>query len=122
MEINVSSCIKPSYRFTEINEMQKLPLEVKEQISIEIIRRALALSKHKMAIAFSGGKDSQVVADLFERNFPEEFLSVYGIFGNTGIEFPESLKFARRCPKRLFHSQIAIYTPEGYNRKKFPGG
>ena len=106
MEINVSSCIKPSYRFTEINEMQKLPLEVKEQISIEIIRRAIALSKHKMAIAFSGGKDSQVVANLFERNFPEEFLSVYGIFGNTGIEFPESLKFARKYGKEHFKNNF----------------
>ena len=35
---DVSKYIKPSYRFAEINEMQKLPLEVKEQISIEIIR------------------------------------------------------------------------------------
>ena len=70
---DVSKYIKPSYRFAEINEMQKLPLEVKEQISIEIIRQAISLSKHKIAIAFSGGKDSEVVADLFERNFPEDF-------------------------------------------------
>ena len=99
---DVSKYIKPSYRFTEINEMQKLPLEVKEQISIEIIRQAISLSKHKIAIAFSGGKDSEVVADLFERNFPEDFKKVYGIFGNTGIEFPESLKFAREYGKEHF--------------------
>lgn len=99
---DVQKYIKPSYRFTEINEMQKLPLEVKEQISIEIIRQAISLSKHKIAIAFSGGKDSQVVADLFERNFPEDFKNVYGIFGNTGIEFPESLKFAREYGKEHF--------------------
>ena len=99
---DVSKYIKPSYRFAEINEMQKLPLEVKEQISIEIIRQAIALSKHKIAIAFSGGKDSQVVADLFERNYPEDFKKVYGIFGNTGIEFPESLKFAREYGKEHF--------------------
>lgn len=49
---NISDIIKSSYRFTEINEMMKLPLEVKEAISIEVIGQALKLSRHKAAIAF----------------------------------------------------------------------
>lgn len=80
---NISDMIKSSYRFTEINEMMKLPLEVKEAISIEVIGQALKLSRHKAAIAFSGGKDSEVVADLIERFYPEEFQKVHCIFGNT---------------------------------------
>ena len=95
-KINISQYIKPSYSFTEINQMMKLPLEAKEQITVEVIRQAIELSRHKMALAFSGGKDSEVVADIFERNFPEDFKRLHCIFGNTGIEFPESLRFARK--------------------------
>ena len=94
--ITIDQYIKPSYTFTEINQMMKLSLEVKEQITVEVIRQAIELSRHKMALAFSGGKDSEVVADIFERNFPDDFKRLHCIFGNTGIEFPESLHFARR--------------------------
>ena len=94
--MNVDNYIKSSYTFKEIFEFQKLPLEVKEQISARVIKTALGLCKHVPAIAFSGGKDSEVVSDLIERNFPEQFKNVHCIFGNTGIEFPESLKFARK--------------------------
>jgi len=93
--------IKEKYTFSEILELQKLPLETKEQISVEVIRRAL-LKNANISIAFSGGKDSQVVADLTERYFPEEFKRIHCIFGNTGIEFPESAKFAREYGKKHF--------------------
>lgn len=88
--------IKKTYRFTEINELQKLPLDDKIAISVEVIGEALSLCRHTPAIAFSGGKDSEVVADLIERFHPKQFGRVHCIFGNTGIEFPESLKFARK--------------------------
>lgn len=102
----IDDYIKDSYRFTEINQLKLLPLEIKEQITIEVIRRAITKSKHHMALAFSGGKDSQVVADIFERNFPNEFKQLYCIFGNTGIEFPESLTFARKYGKEHFGSNF----------------
>lgn len=54
-----SDCIRPSYTYKEIFELQKLPLETKEKISIEVIRQALNLSKHVPAIAFSGCNDPQ---------------------------------------------------------------
>lgn len=98
----IEDYIKPSYKFIEINEMMKLPLETKIEISVAVIKQALRLCKHKAAIAFSGGKDSEVVADLIERFCPDEFSKVHCIFGNTGIEFPESLKFAREYGKKHF--------------------
>lgn len=94
--MNFDNYIKPTYKYKEVFELQKLPLDKKIEISVEVIRRALKLSRHRPALAFSGGKDSQVVSDLIERNFPKEFRNVHCIFGNTGIEFPESLKFARQ--------------------------
>ena len=94
--------IQPSYRFAEVNRLMKLPLSEKIEIAVTVIGQALKLSRHTVAIAFSGGKDSEVVADLIERYFPEEFQRVHCIFGNTGIEFPESLKFAREYGREHF--------------------
>lgn len=95
--------IQSSYRFTEVNTLSKeLTLDLKEAIAVEVIRQALLKCRHRAAIAFSGGKDSEVVADLIERNFPEQFKNVHCIFGNTGIEFPESLSFARKYGREHF--------------------
>ena len=103
----VQDYIKPSYRFKEINKyMKELSLDVKELIAAEIIGQALELCKHKAAIAFSGGKDSEVVADLIERYYPEHFKNVHCIFGNTGIEFPESLRFAREYGRKHFGNRF----------------
>ena len=58
--------VKPSYTFKEIYELQKLPLDDKVKVSCEVLRKAFELHDHahRMAVAFSGGKDSQVVSDL----------------------------------------------------------
>lgn len=88
--------IKNKYTFKEIIELQKLPLEDKIDFSVEVLRRTAELSSHNVAIAFSGGKDSLVVADLIERFVPDLHKRVLCIFCNTGVEFPESLAFARK--------------------------
>ena len=104
--VDIQQYIKPSYRFNEIIELQKLPLDTKIKISVEVLRQALSLSRHTSAVAFSGGKDSQVVSDLIERFFPQEFKQVHCIFGNTGIEFPESLRFAREYGNQHYHARF----------------
>lgn len=106
IQLDLCDYIKATYTFKEIFELQKLPLEIKEKIAISVIEEAFEKSKHCIAIAFSGGKDSQVVCDLIERNFPSKFKSVHCIFGNTGIEFPESLKFARKYGKEHFKERF----------------
>lgn len=94
--------IKPNYSFAEIRELQKMPLDEKIALSVEVLRRAFEASTHNVALAFSGGKDSEVVADIAERFLPEQFSRMLCIFGNTGIEFPESLKFARKYGREKF--------------------
>ena len=91
--------------YDELNAMQKWPLLQKIRFSVNAILDGVEASKHKMAIAFSGGKDSTVLWWLFREYFPNE--RPYIIFGNTGVEYPESLQFARLLGKKwggeLFH-------------------
>lgn len=94
--------IKDSYSFAEICEYQKAPLGDKIALSVEILKRAGTISRHNIALAFSGGKDSLVCADLSERFLPEMHSHMLCIFGNTGVEFPESLKFAREYGRKHF--------------------
>lgn len=94
--------LKENYTFAEINAAQKLPLNEKIKISLEVLKQVQQISRHGIGIAFSGGKDSEVVADLIERFCPELHKKCFLIFGNTGVEFPESLKFAREYGKKHF--------------------
>lgn len=79
--------------FKEFDALEKEPLDRKVERAVAVIREAVNLSKHQMAVAFSGGKDSTVLLHLMTRHFPE--LRPWVIFANTGIEYPESLRFAR---------------------------
>jgi len=83
--------------YDELNAMQKWPLNDKITHAVVAIGEGIAASKHHMAIAFSGGKDSTVLWWLFRRFFPD--ITPYIIFGNTGVEYPESLQFARKLGK-----------------------
>jgi 3'-phosphoadenosine 5'-phosphosulfate sulfotransferase (PAPS reductase)/FAD synthetase len=83
--------------YDELNAMQKWPLADKIIHAVAAIKEGIAVSKHHMAIAFSGGKDSTVLWWLIRTFFPDTH--PYIIFGNTGVEYPESLLFARKLGK-----------------------
>lgn len=85
--------------FNQLAEEQKKSLDYKIQKAVEAIGRAFSVSKHTQAIAFSGGKDSTVLWDLIRRFFPDEAEKVHIIYGNTGVEYPQSLQFARQIGK-----------------------
>lgn len=91
--------MKSSYTFREISEMQKWPLDKKIETTLRVIANGMQLCQSRAAIAFSGGKDSTVLWHLIRMNFPEQHSNTAIIFGNTGVEFPESLKFARELGK-----------------------
>lgn len=82
-----------SVRFDDLAAMQKWPLSQKMDHAVLAIAEGINASKHQMAIAFSGGKDSTVLWWLIRKFFPD--VHPYIIFGNTGVEYPESLRFAR---------------------------
>jgi len=76
----------------------------KEVEALQIIKHASR--KYKLAVSFSGGKDSLVVLDLAER------LGInIAVFVDTTIEFDETIEYVNRM-KDLFSSKIHVIKPE----------
>jgi len=82
------------FTYAEMQEMQALPLDKKIEQAQEITRETFKQGK-KIALAFSGGKDSTALWHLIRTTCPEEAKNMIVIFGNTGVEYSESLRFAR---------------------------
>ena len=96
-------------KFAELAEYQAWPLKKKIDRAIEWIGKGFEASKHAQSIAFSGGKDSTVLADMICKHFPDE--KPYCIFGNTGVEYPDSLRFAREYGRANFGDRFIEARP-----------
>ncbi|MCL2170656.1 MAG: phosphoadenosine phosphosulfate reductase family protein [Defluviitaleaceae bacterium] len=96
--------------FKEIHELQRLPLALKIIYARDAIAAAFAKCQSRPAIAFSGGKDSNVLWHIIRKYFPSQAAGMAAIFGNTGVEFPESLRLlaTRNPPASSSQSQMAI--------------
>lgn len=82
--------------FSDLAEEQAKSLDYKIETAKKAIKKGFEVA-NKSNIAFSGGKDSTVLWHMIRTFFPNE--KPYIIFGNTGVEYPESLKFARKIGK-----------------------
>jgi len=96
----------------ELRRRQALPLEDKIKISQEKIKTWYDFYEGNVYVAFSGGKDSTVVLDLVRGLYPE----VKAMFVNTGLEYPEIVKFVKSVdnvdiirPKMPFTKVIKKY-------------
>lgn len=83
-----------SYHDLEIEQCKDLDYKIKSGVAA--IASALKVCKHRPAVAFSAGKDSTVLWHLIRTHFPEWQDRLIVIYGNTGVEYPECLSFAKR--------------------------
>lgn len=95
------------YTFKEVAEEQKKPLDYKIQKAVEAIAEGFRLSKGAVGLAFSGGKDSTVLWHLVRTYFPDAAYHI--IFGNTTVEFPESIAFARKLGKEWSSDKVQFH-------------
>ncbi|GAI74161.1 unnamed protein product, partial [marine sediment metagenome] len=70
----------------EVEEKVNRPFHVKLAETREVISRHFEEFGDKVAVAFSGGKDSEVVLYLCLQVAPD----VPVVFNNTGVEYPET--------------------------------
>lgn len=76
----------------ELRRLQKKPYEWKVEHTIDVIREFVEHEgENGVYVSFSGGKDSLVLLHLVRSIYPD----VPAVFANTGIEFPEQVKFVR---------------------------
>lgn len=98
----------------QLKQRLALSLEQKIKYSIDRIMEWYAYWDGKVYVAFSGGKDSTVLTYLVKSIYPDVPL----VFCNTGLEFPEILKFVNTFknnglvtlrPKKKFREIINQY-------------
>lgn len=67
----------------------------------------------QMMISFSGGKDSTAIADVVVKALSNPYLT--HIFGNTTLEFPETINYAERFRKNHQMCEFRIAKNEDQN-------
>ena len=76
---------------SELKLLQNYPLDLKIEKTKLRIREWYEHYNGEVYISFSGGKDSTVLLDIVRNMYPD----VEAVFSNTGLEFPEIVKFVK---------------------------
>lgn len=77
----------------DLAQMQSLPLSAKIIMSKTRIKDWFEYWEGQVYVSFSGGKDSTVLADLCAKVCKIYGWTLYLVFVNTGLEYPEIQKF-----------------------------
>lgn len=96
----------------DLREKQSWTLMQKIDHSLSVIEAFLAHTNSKAYVSFSGGKDSTVLLRLCRIIKPD----IKAVFCNTGVEFPDIVKFVRQTdnvkiirPEKTIKQIIAEY-------------
>lgn len=107
-----------SLRPVDIKTTVELNREMLEIIEQATVKKILAVyNKHKdkldcFHVAFSGGKDSCVLLDLVRKALPKGSFVV--IFGDTGMEFPDTYDFIEKIKQRCEDDEIPFYIAKSH--------
>ena len=86
--------------------------EIKEEAHTFIKETASAFPEERIVVSFSGGKDSTVTADLAVKALSDP--SLVHIFGNTTLEFPQTVEYALRF--RENHPEAIFQIAQNYDQ------
>ncbi len=90
-------------------------MEVVEGTTVKKIVSIYEKYKDKLDIfhvAFSGGKDSEVLLDLVRKALPKKSFVV--VFGDTGMEFPDTYSLINEIKESCVNDEIPFYTSKSH--------
>lgn len=110
-------------RFVDIPAMVEKNKEIIEQLAQDTIKKiynTFVEYQKKVDVfyvAFSGGKDSVVTLDLVQRALPHNNFKV--LFGDTGMEFPDTYKTVDELKKFCVENDIEFLTSKSQNEPNY---
>lgn len=111
-----------SLRSVDIGTMVKANREMLEIIEQTTVKKILAIyTKYKgridcFHVAFSGGKDSCVLLDLVKKALPKGSFVV--VFGDTGMEFPDTYEVINKTKQQCAADEIPFYIAKSHLNPK----
>jgi len=90
-------------------------LEIIEQTTVKKILAVYTKYKDKLDcfhVAFSGGKDSCVLLDLVKKALPMGSFLV--VFGDTGMEFPDTYDVIKKTKQQCIEEEIPFYLAKSH--------
>ena len=90
-------------------------LQIIEQTTVKKILAVYEKYKNRLDlfhVAFSGGKDSAVLLDLVKKALPKGSFVV--VFGDTGMEFPDTYDVVDKTQKLCEQEEIPFYTAKSH--------
>lgn len=100
-------------------EANREMLEIIERTTVKKILEIYTKYKNKLDcfhVAFSGGKDSQVLLDLVKKALPRGSFVV--VFGDTGMEFPDTYDIIETTRQQCIEEGIPFYIAESHLKPK----
>ena len=111
-----------SLRPVDIEAMVEENREMLEIIEQSTVKKILAIyTKYKSRldyfhVAFSGGKDSCVLLDLVKKALPKGSFVV--VFGDTGMEFPDTYEAIEKTKQQCAEEEIPFYIAKSHLNPK----
>jgi len=111
-----------SLRAIDIGAMVEANREMLEIIEQSTVKKILAIyAKYKSRldcfhVAFSGGKDSCVLLDLVKKALPKGSFVV--VFGDTGMEFPDTYDAIKKIKQQCAEEKIPFYIAKSHLNPK----